>query len=133
MTDEGINELREYVYGLKQTTESSTRLADSIRRTAGKFENATGIRVDVDGGIEAIATNDRLTTEVFQMTTEALSNIHRHTQARSAQVIVNVQRNNLILRVENETDRDVGPVRFKPISISERADALGGSTEGFVA
>jgi signal transduction histidine kinase len=129
MTAEGINELREYVYGLKQTTESSTRLADSIRRFAGKFENATGIRVDVDGGIEAIATNDRLTTEVFQMTTEALSNIHRHTQARSAQVIVNVQRNNLILRVENETDRDVGPVRFKPISISERADALGGSTE----
>ena len=86
MTSEGINELREYVYGLKQTPANATRLEDSIRRFAGKFEGATGIRVEVAGGNEGFAANDRLTAEVFQMTTEALSNIHRHTQARSAQV-----------------------------------------------
>jgi len=129
MTTEGINELREYVYGLKQTPASATRLEDSIRRFAGKFEGATGIRVEVSGGNDAFAANNRLTAEVFQMTAEALSNIHRHTQARSAQVSLNLHRNNLILQVENETNGAAEPVHFSPGSISERADALGGSTE----
>ncbi len=83
----------------------------------------------MDGGNDGFAANDRLTAEVFQMTTEALSNIHRHTQARSAQVTLNLQSHNLILQVENESDRDAGPVYFSPSSISERADALGGSAE----
>lgn len=131
MTTEGINELREYVYGIKQTPANATRLADSIRRFAGKFEGATGIRVDVTGGSDAFSANDRLTAEVFQMTTEALSNIHRHTQSRSAQIKLNLHSNNLVLQVENETDTDVEPARFSPASISERADALGGTTEVF--
>jgi signal transduction histidine kinase len=129
MTTEGINELREYVYGLKQAPASATRLEDSIRRFAGKFEGATGIRVDVSGENEGFAANDRLTAEVFQMTAEALSNIHRHTHARSAQVKLNLQSNNLILQVENETGSVAEPIHFSPGSISERADALGGSTE----
>jgi signal transduction histidine kinase len=131
MTTEGINELREYVYGIKQTPANATRLADSIRRFAGKFEGATGIRVDVAGGSDAFSANDRLTAEVFQMTAEALSNIHRHTQSRSAQVSLNLQSNNLVLQIENESEPDAEPVRFSPASISERADALGGTTEVF--
>lgn len=129
MTTEGITELREYVYGLRQTPANATRLADSIRRFAGKFEGATGIRVDVEGGNDGFAANDRLTAELFQMTAEALSNIHRHTHARSAQVSFNLQSNNLILQVANETEYDAGPIEFSPSSISERADALGGTTE----
>jgi len=129
MTTEGINELRGYIYGLKQTPANATRLADSIRRFAGKFEGATGIRVDVAGGNDGLAPNDRLTAEVFQITTEALSNIHRHTHARSAQITLSLDSNNLILQVENESDNGRRPTDFTPSSISERANSLGGTTE----
>ena len=128
MTTEGINDLREYIYGLKQTRAKASLLEDSFRRFAVKFEGATGIRVVGTGGDEGFAANDRLPAEAFQMTTEALSNIHRHTQARRAQVTLNLQKNSLILQIENESDDEVLEISFSPSSISERADALGGST-----
>jgi signal transduction histidine kinase len=65
------------------------------------------------------------------MTTEALSNIHRHTQSRSVHVLLNLDNNNLVLQVENETDLEAGRIQFSPSSIVERADALGGTTEVF--
>jgi signal transduction histidine kinase len=129
MTADGIDELRQYVSGLKQSRSGDTRLADSIRRFASKFENATGIHVKVLDNTEGLAGNDRLTSEMFQMAAEALSNVHRHTQARSALVLLNLAGNTIRLQVENERGKDVEAVQFTPRSISERAEALGGRTE----
>ena len=129
MTADGIDELRQYVSGLKQSRSGDTRLADSIRRFASKFEHATGIHVKVTDNTEGFVGNDRLTSEIFQMAAEALSNVHRHTQARSARVALNLDANVIQLQVEN--DRTVGQDRvlFTPGSISDRAEALGGRTE----
>ena len=122
MTTGRINELRDYIYGLKQTR-AKAPLEDSIR-FAGKFEGATGTRVAVTVGDEGFAANDRLPAEVFQMTTEALRNIHRRTQARRAQVTLNFQSNSVILQVENESDDVVSETGFSPTSISERAETI---------
>ena len=129
MTADGIDELRQYVSGLKQSRSGDTRLADSIRRFASKFEHATGIHVKVTDNTEGFVGNDRLTSEMFQMAAEALSNVHRHTQARSARVALNLEGNVIQLQVEN--DRTVGQDRvlFTPGSISDRVEALGGRTE----
>jgi signal transduction histidine kinase len=132
MTADGIDELRQYVSGLKQSRSGDTRLADSIRRFASKFENATGIHVKVLDNTEGLAGNDRLTSEMFQMAAEALSNVHRHTQARSALVLLNLAGNTIRLQVENERGKHVEAVHFTPRSISERAEALGGRTEVLV-
>lgn len=131
MTSEGIDELRQYINGLRHSAASEAGLADSIRRFAAKFEDATGVHVDVVNGCGEFAANDRLNAELFQMTAEALSNVHRHTQARKAQVTLDLQDNNLILRVENEVADEVYPAPFNPVSICERAEALGGRTEVF--
>jgi signal transduction histidine kinase len=129
MTADGIDELRQYVSGLKQSPNGDTRLADSIRRFASKFENATGIHVKVQDNTEGFLGNDRLTSEMFQMAAEALSNVHRHTQARSARVSLNLDGNTIRLQVENESARQGGRAQFTPRSISDRAEALGGRTE----
>ena len=99
MTEDGIDELRQYVSGLKQSRSGDTRLADSIRRFASKFEHATGIHVKVTDNTEGFVGNDRLTSEIFQMAAEALSNVHRHTQARSARVALNLDGNVIQLRI----------------------------------
>ena len=109
MTADGIDELRQYVSGLKQSRSGDTRLADSIRRFASKFENATGIHVKVTDHTEGFVGNDRLTSEMFQMAAEALSNVHRHTQARSARVSLSLEGNVIQLQVEN--DRNQGADR----------------------
>lgn len=128
MTREGIDELRKYVGDLKQTHIDATPLVDSIRRFAGKFEAGTGIRVDMVDGVNGLMVNDRLAAEVFQMTAEALSNIHRHTDSRHARVSLMLVDNNLQLTVENDASKQ-SPARFTPASIFERAEALGARTE----
>lgn len=129
MTSEGIEELRQYVYGLKNSQGGETSLIDSIRRFAGKFESVAGVRIEVVDRLGKLPLNDRLAAEIFQMTAEALSNVHRHTTAQHARVTLDLRDNNLVLQVENETDEDATPAKFRPVSISERADALGGRSE----
>ena len=132
MTADGIDELRQYVSGLKQSRSGDTRLADSIRRFASKFEHATGIHVRVADQTEGFVGNDRLTTDMFQMAAEALSNVHRHTQSRSARVTLSLEGNVIQLQVENERRWEPAPAQFTPGSISDRAEALGGTTEVLV-
>ena len=125
MTADGIDELRQYVSGLKQSRSGDTRIADSIRRFASKFESATGIHVKVTDHTEGFVGNDRLTSEIFQMAAEALSNVHRHTQARSARVSLSLEGNLIQLQVENDRSQGADPIQFTPASISDRAEALG--------
>ena len=129
MTAEGIDELRQYVSGLKQSRSDGTHLSESIRRFAAKFEQATGIHVKVVDETGGFMGNERLTSEMFQMAAEALSNVHRHTQARSARVGLSLAGNVVRLQVENELAGDSEPPRFSPGSITDRAEALGGTTE----
>jgi len=81
--------------------------------------------VDETGGFVG---NERLTSEMFQMAAEALSNVHRHTQARSARVGLCLAGNVVRLQVENELAGEVEPPLFTPGSITDRAEALGGTT-----
>ncbi len=129
MTSEGIAELRQYVSGLKQSRANGAHLSESIRRFASKFEHATGIHVKVVDETEGFVGNERLTSEMFQMAAEALSNVHRHTDARSARVCLSLAGNAVRLQVENELAGEVEPPRFSPGSITDRAEALGGITE----
>lgn len=129
MTSEGIDELRQYVSGLKQSRSNGTHLSESIRRFAAKFEQATGIHVKVVDETGGFVGNERLTSEMFQMAAEALSNVHRHTQARSARVFLSLAGNVVRLQVENDLTSDVTPPVFSPGSITDRAEALGGTTD----
>jgi signal transduction histidine kinase len=62
------------------------------------------------------------------MTAEALSNVHRHTDSRNVTVGVALADNSLVLTIENDAPREL-PALFTPLSIFERAEALGARTE----
>jgi signal transduction histidine kinase len=129
MTAEGIDELRQYVTGLRKSRNGDARLSESIRRFASKFDQVTGIHVTVTDNTGDFVGNDRLTSEMFQMAAEALSNVHRHTDARSAAITLNLGSGSIQLEVENERNGDPTPPSFMPQSISGRAEMLGGKTD----
>jgi signal transduction histidine kinase len=130
MTRDGVAELRQYVYGLKQSGGGRAVLVDSIVRYASKFERATGIHVKVVDRVGLLDIQDRLAADIFQMATEALSNVRRHTTANAVTLVLETSAaGSVVLRVENEITEPGKTRAFRPGSISDRADALGGKTE----
>jgi len=122
----GIDDLRAYVAGLKNG-HSEGGLLPAMKRFASKFTAATGVavRLEVEGDIHA---NNRLAAETFHMMAEGLSNIRKHTRARSATVRLACYNGTLRLEISEDDARKTAAA-FTPGSISERAAALGGKVQ----
>jgi signal transduction histidine kinase len=130
MASEGVEELRQYVYGLRSARAQGEVLVDALLRYAAKFETATGIHVTIIDQLTGMELNDRLAAEIFQVAAEALSNVHRHTTATDVTLSIDGASNGcVVMRVENEGRRDEKVLNFIPRSIAEHAEALGGRTE----
>ena len=125
MTSDGISDLRGYVHGLREAGGDEDSLMPSVRRFASRFSQATNILVQVRADTD-IRLNDRLATEIFQMVVEGLSNIRRHTESARAFIGLDCSDNHLRLRIENDGSKGAVPTPFTPLSISERAQSLGG-------
>jgi signal transduction histidine kinase len=114
--------------GLRHDGGQEGGLLQAIRRFSDKFTEAAGIAVHIetDGDLRL---NDRLAAEVFQMVTEGLSNIRRHTSSAWARIILGGHTTHLLLQIENDRGEDTPTVSFMPRTITERAAALGGQTQ----
>ncbi len=130
----GTLELRAYVRQLKDSREREGSLLPAVRRFVAKFTTATGIEVQVKANSD-IRIHDRLAAEIFQMVAEGLSNIHRHTFSQQATIHLGMHDPCFVVRIENLAPAEAkshgeaaqkSPT-FLPVSLSERARALGGS------
>ncbi len=140
LTNHELAELRRYVVGLRSGEERQDVLLPAIERFATRFSSVTGINVEVKarGKIEV---NDRLAAELFQIVTEGLSNVRRHALTSDARVEMFYQNSTIVLQIKNRRARNSenptirndagsdGNVSFNPLSISERAELLGGETK----
>lgn len=120
-----VANLRSYMQGLRSVGEQENILVPSMRRFAATFAETTGIAVEVHAAGD-IHLNDRLAAEVFQMVTEGLSNIRRHTHAMQASIVLAHRENYVVLRIEDQGMNRSAPAPFTPRSINERASILGG-------
>jgi len=120
-----VGNLRSYVHGLTSSGERENILVPSVRRFAATFAETTGIAVQVEAAGD-MCLNDRLSAEVFQMVTEGLSNIRRHTHAMQARIVLAHRDNYVVLRIEDQGINGSAPAPFTPRSITERATTLGG-------
>jgi signal transduction histidine kinase len=121
-----IVELRDYARQARggQAADEPICLS-ALRRQAAQAQAAYG--VDVRIGIEGrIAFGDRLTAEVLHIVREGISNVCRHTAAKRAAVLLRCGERALRIEISNEHGGKP-PAPFRPRSISERAQALGGS------
>jgi signal transduction histidine kinase len=124
-----VGDLRSFIETLKsggETCESS--LLSAVRQEADHCEELFGIHSEVWAD-RNILVADRLAAEALQIVREGLSNIRRHTAANRAAVSIARVEEDLVMRITNETDRELSPAGFVPRSITERAKALGGGAE----
>jgi signal transduction histidine kinase len=78
-------------------------------------------------GVVSPRLDGRLAAQAFQIIAEGLSNVLRHTRARSAFVTILCEESHLLLEIGNELSPGETPAKdFTPGSISERAHTLGG-------
>ncbi|MGQ0749212.1 MAG: sensor histidine kinase [Betaproteobacteria bacterium] len=129
MTALTIRDLRHYAETLKEKTAMPGEfLVAAVRRQTERLGRYYGVNVDVKSDISS-QLKGRIAAEAFQIISEGLSNILRHSAAKRAFVSILCEDANLLLKIGNETrDGATDEQRFTPRSISERSKALGGAT-----
>ena len=127
MADLTIRDLRSYAAKLKDDSPMPGEfLVDAIAKQAQRLKRFYGIEVAIKSEIST-RLNGRLAAEAFQIISEGLSNILRHTSAKSVFVNILCKDSELLLSVGNEAPVDeAGVAQFTPRSINERVKTLGG-------
>ncbi|HJV00213.1 MAG TPA: histidine kinase [Burkholderiaceae bacterium] len=129
MTTQVIGDLRRYASSFRAGRQglSEPELLLALRRHASQVKQFYGIDIAIHSQGQ-LRGNDRLAAEVFQIVSEAISNICKHTDARSGAVTLACGERELDIRIENEAAADA-VTSFRPHSITERALALGGQAQ----
>jgi len=128
MTEMTVHDLRNYAKDLKEKAPMPGEfLIDAVQKQVERLRRFYGIHVDVKSGVFG-SLKGRLAAEAFQIISEGLSNILRHTRAKNAFVNVSCMDSRLQIEIGNEDSGDVAPdVEFRPRSIHDRVQALGGN------
>ena len=83
------------------------------------------VKVDSD-----LPIGRKLAGELFHMVNEGLSNIRRHSRASRAQIRLRSEAGALVLEISNDRGSGMAiQTAFRPRSLSERAEALGGTLD----
>lgn len=128
MANTNIEEIRGYIDRLKDDKPDALKgsaLVSAIRQQAKKTGEFYGIEIEVFAENE-IRVSDRLSAEIYQIVSEGLSNIKRHTNSNYALISIQSDDKNLKLEIRNEFSASNGAVKFTPKSITGRAEAIGG-------
>lgn len=149
MTVGEVTGLRGFVRGLRADDTHSGDLVSAVRRFAARFADSYDLDVSVEADGE-ISVDARLAAELIQIVHEGLSNVMKHTDATRSTITFGRAGHTLRLRIENDGARPGGdesrdgaqvsrnggdpargvegtpPAPFKPGSITERAEELGG-------
>ena len=126
MANHFIRDLRQIARDISTSTSTSGEPAFVVALRAHAADVKEYFDLDITlNGSEALGINDRLGAEVFQLVSEGMSNIRRHTIAKRGAVKLRRNQGWLHIRIENESPG--GPaLPFVPRSISQRASSLGG-------
>jgi signal transduction histidine kinase len=128
MANANINDIRSYINKLKTDAPDAKKgsvLVSAIKKQADKLGEFYGIKIEVSAD-DSIQINDRLSAEVFQIITEGLSNIRRHTKSDHALIIIECDDKKLKLEIQNNNPNGENSSSFIPKSITGRAQSLGG-------
>jgi|SRR5882672_5303086 len=126
MAESTVRDLRNYAANLKDNAPLPGEfLVAAVQKQAERLTRIYGIKVDVHSDISP-KLKGRLAADAFQIISEGLSNVLRHTSARNAFVNILCEESRLLLKVGNDKRSQQGKGDFVPRSISERARTLGG-------
>ncbi|GGX97623.1 histidine kinase [Massilia dura] len=125
MCTEVIGDMRQFAHRFRNGRQEEPELLIALRRHAGKVRSFFDVDVTLEAR-HAPVISDRMAAEVFQVVSEGLSNICKHTHARSAHVRMGLDDGQLAIDIANPVDGGAPCAAFLPLSIAERVAALGG-------
>ena len=130
MVNEELEDLRNLVSGLRSGAgRGEAALMLSVRRQAARYTELFGIAVEVKVDSD-LPIGRKLAGELFHMVNEGLSNIRRHSRASRAQIRLRSEAGALVLEISNDRGSGMAiQAAFRPRSLSERAEALGGTLD----
>jgi signal transduction histidine kinase len=126
MAEMTIRDLRQYASTLKDKTAMPGEfLVSAVKNQSERLGRFYGIQVEVTSDISP-RLQGRLAAEAYQIISEGLSNVLRHTNAKNAFVNILCENSHLLLKIGNEVNGENGTKSFMPRSINERVQMLGG-------
>lgn len=121
-----IGDMREFTQRFRNGRQEEPELLIALRRQLGQVRAFYNVEVTLDAQ-GAPAISDRMAAQVFQIVTEGISNICKHTRARSARVLLAGDADQCAIDIVNPHDDGAVPADFTPASIAERVQGLGGT------
>lgn len=123
MSEDVIGDMRQFAQRCRHGRQEEPELLIALRRQLAQVRSFYGLNITLDA-LKAPLINDRLAAEVFQIVTEGISNICKHTHAREAGVRLFEENGELAIDIVNPA---AAAAPFLPKSIAERVQALGGT------
>lgn len=125
MSTDVIGDMRQFAQRFRDGRQQEPELLIALRRQLNQVRSFYDVEVTLDA-TAAPLINDRMAAEVFQIVTEGVSNICKHTRARTAHIRFHGDARQLAIDIANPLEADAAPSAFVPKSIAERVRALGG-------
>ncbi|WP_235039324.1 sensor histidine kinase [Kibdelosporangium aridum] len=127
---ENLAESRALVAALAPAELTESSVLDAIRRQAAKLTEETGIAVDVDvqGERRQLATG--IDVVLLRTVQESLSNVRKHADARTVEIVLSYQENSVVLLVTDDGrgfDPSAPTSGFGLRGMRSRIDQVGGS------
>ncbi len=97
-----LHDTRELSRLLRPTLLDDLGLDAALAWLARTLSERTGLAIDLQSGLDERRLHPDVETLVFRITQEALTNVIRHSEARSARIAVECQGHTLILRIEDK-------------------------------
>jgi signal transduction histidine kinase len=134
LVDSTVTSVRRLAHDLRPAMLDDLGLVPAIEHLLHEFSERTGVVVELDADANALEFREPLTTSVYRMVQEALTNVARHARATEVRVAIRAEGDELTVTA---SDNGIGVSDAKLqsgkslgiLGIKERAHTLGGRAE----
>ena len=138
LVDSAVTSVRRIAHDLRPSMLDDLGLVPAIEHLLHEFSERTGLVVELDTQAGAVEFREPLSTAVYRMVQEGLTNVARHARATEVRVAVRVEGGELVVSVRDNgigisVDKLSSGKSFGILGIKERARTLGGAAEIYTA
>lgn len=132
LLDRSVKSVRKIITDLRPEVLVNLELIDALKWQVDEFNDKPGIKCTFNHNCTEIKFNSDITTAVFRIIQEALTNVRRHSNAKAVNIDMFCDEDNLSLSIKDDgigmaDFNDVKNKSFGLLGIRERAIILGGN------